>query len=105
MFYRVRAKLKEHTATEFRRKLLDGTIQNQKPDGQEIVDSMHRAVVTETGDIEWSEVCYCDSPLNHERTTVFDAHFDNLKTEVVEGYQRHDGRPFLDYLDELAGAT
>ena len=46
MFYKVRARLKTDTAAELRRKLLDGTIQRQKPDGQEIVDSMRRAVAS-----------------------------------------------------------
>ena len=105
MFYKVNANLREETATEFRRKLIDGTIQSQKPDGQEIVNAMSRAVVTQSGDIEWSEVCYCQTPLHHERTTVFDSHFDNLTTEVVEGYQTHEGKPFMDYLEELEGAV
>ncbi len=103
MFYKVRARLKEDTAVEFRRKLLDGTIQRQKPDGQEIVDSMRRAVVTDSGEVEWSEVCYCQKPLDHERTTVYDSHFDDLETEEVDGYQGHEGRPFMEYLDEQAG--
>ena len=62
MFYKVRARLKKDTAIELQRKLLDGTIRRQQPDGREIVDSMQRAVVTDSGDIEWSEVCYCPSP-------------------------------------------
>ena len=101
MFYKVRARLKSDTAVEFRRKLLDGTIQRQKPDGQEIVDSMRRAVVTDSGEVEWSEVCYCQEPLHHERTMVYDYHFGDLETEEVEGYQEHEGRPFMEHLDEL----
>ncbi len=105
MFYKVRARLKKDTATELRRRLLDGTIGRQQPDGEEIVDSMHRAVVTDSGDIEWSEVCYCPSPLLHERTTVYDQYFSDLSTELVEGYQRHEGRSFVTYLKELAEAS
>ena len=105
MFYKVRARLKADTAAELRRKLSDGTIAKQKPDGQEIVASMHRAVVTETGEIEWSEVCYCGRPLDHERTTVYDLHFDDLTTEVVDGYQQHEGKPFMAYLGELADVS
>ena len=105
MFYKVRARLKKDTATELRRRLLDGTVGRQRPDGQEIVDSMQRAVVTDSGDIEWSEVCFCPSPLLHERTTVYDYYFNNLSTEPVENYQRHEGRPFMTYLKELAEAS
>ena len=58
MIYKVNAQFKETSAAEFHRKLLDGTIANQKPDGPEIVDSMNRAVLKELGEIEWSESCY-----------------------------------------------
>jgi hypothetical protein len=105
MHYRVRAQLREETAGELRRLLRDGTIGRQKPDGQEIVDAMQRAVVTEAGAIEWSEVCYCATPLQHERSTVYDRFFDHLTTEPVEGYQSHVGRPFLEYLDGIANST
>ena len=105
MFYKVRARLKKDTAIELQRRLLDGTIRGQQPDGPEIVDSMQRAVVTDSGDVEWSEVCYCRSPLLHERTTVYDHYFNDLSTELVEGYQRHEGRPFMTYLKELAEAS
>lgn len=102
MYYKVHGQLKPETAAEFRRLLLDGTIAGQEPDGEEIVDSMHRAVVSASGDIEWSEVCYCTPPLRHERTTVYDRFFTGLSTEPVAGYQEHHGRPFLEYLAELA---
>ena len=102
MHYRVRAELRKETAGELRRLLQDGTIARQQPDGQEIVASMQRAVVTDDGVVEWSEVCYCPTPLQHERSTVYDRFFDNLLTEPVEGYQSHVGRRFLEYLDGLA---
>ena len=102
MFYRVRARLREDTAAELRQKLLDGTIAAQKPDGQEIVASMERAVVTDAGEVLWSEVCYCGTPLAHERATVYDHHFDGLETETIDGYETHDGRPFMEHLAALA---
>ena len=105
MYYRVRGRLREETAVEFRGLLRDGTIARQKPDGQEIVDSMARAVVTASGAVEWSEVCYCEAPLQHERSTVYDRFFDDLTTEPVDGYQSHVGRPLLDYLDGLPDST
>ena len=102
MIYKVKARINKALAAEFHRKLLDGTIDNQRPDGQEIVDSMNRAVVTESGEIQWSETCYCNSPLEHERQTVLDHHFDDISTEVIEAYQEYEGRPFMDYLAKLA---
>ena len=103
MHYRVRAQFREPTAAAFRQALRD-TIPKQEPDGQEIADSMGRAVVTADGTIEWSEVCYCPTPLQHERSTVYDCYFDDLTTETVEGYETHEGAPFLAHLDRLADA-
>ena len=105
MFYKVNARFKEESARELHRKLLDGTIASQKPDGRERVDSMHRAIVTASGEIEWSEQCFCNTPLAHERQTVLDHHFENISTEEIDGYQEYDGRPFMDYLAELANAS
>ena len=112
MYYRVRGRLRDETAAEFRRLLRDGTIARQRPDGQEIVESMERAVVTNGGFVEWSQVCYCPTPLRHERSTVYDRFFDDMATEPAEAatepaeaYLSHDGRPFLAHLDELADAT
>ena len=101
MHYRVRARFREHTAGAFRQALRD-TIPKQQPDGEEIADSMRRAVVTADGVIEWSEVCYCPTPLQHERSTVLDHYFEDLTTETVDGYVKHDGESFLAYLDRLA---
>jgi hypothetical protein len=105
MIYKVKARFKEVSAAEFQRKLLDGTIANQKPDGPELVDSMNRAVLKESGEVEWSELCYCNPPLAHERQTVLDDHFDDISTEVIETHQEYDGRPFMDYLAELADGS
>ena len=102
MIYKVKARFKNESADEFQRKLLDGTIASQEPDGPEMVDSMNRAVVKESGEIEWSEQCYCEPPLSHERHTVLDRYFDDISTEIIDGYQEYDGRPFMDYLAELA---
>ena len=46
MFYAVRARFDEKVVPEFYKKLTDGTVQNQKPDGIEIVESMKRAKIT-----------------------------------------------------------
>lgn len=95
MIYRVTARLNPDTAAELQRKLTDGTIAEQKPDGREMVASMGRAVVLPGGDVTWSETCYCDTPLAHERATVLDLHFDDLVTEPIAEHESHEGRSFL----------
>ncbi|MDH3660330.1 MAG: hypothetical protein OEU92_09905 [Alphaproteobacteria bacterium] len=105
MIYKVRGRFKAETAATFLQKLSDGTIEQQRPDGAEIIASMNRAVVTSSGHVQWSELCYCPSPLQHERTTVLDHHFDDLSTEPIDGYQHYDGKPFMDYLKELATSS
>jgi hypothetical protein len=98
MYYTVTAHFKPETAAEFLGKLTDGTIEKQKPDGKEIVASMKRAVIDNNGVVRWSEVCYCPTPLQHERATVYDNFFDNIQTEEVEDYVAFDGEPFIAYL-------
>jgi len=58
MHYTVTARFNPKTAAEFHRLLTDGTIESQKPDGKEIVASMKRAKIDDSGIVRWSEVCY-----------------------------------------------
>ncbi len=104
MYYVVTARFKPFTAAEFYEKLTDGTIQSQKPDGKEIVASMRRAKITEQGIVRWSEVCYCPTPLKHERETVYEYFFEDIQTEEVEDYVEFEGKDFLEYLAD-AGKT
>ncbi len=101
MIYHVRARFRVDTAAAFLAKLTDGTIENQRPDGHELVASMKRAVVGEDGLIEWSERCYCETPLAHERATVLDSHFDDISVEPIDAHENHSGRAFMDYLREV----
>ena len=101
-FYKVKAKYKKEKVGEFFKKLTDGTITNQKPDGKEIISSMKRAKITEPGIIEWFEVCYCKTPLQHERETVYDLYLSEITTEVVEGYGKVEGKSFWSYLDSVS---
>ncbi len=101
MIYHVRATLRPETAAVLLAKLTDGTIASQRPDGAELVASMNRAVITEQGQVEWSETCFCATPLLHERTTVLDGHFDNLTTEPIAAHQSYAGQPFMDHLRAL----
>ncbi len=104
MFYVVTARFKPFTATEFYRKLTDGTIQSQKPDGKEIVASMRRAKISQDGTVRWSEVCYCPTPLQHERETVYDRYFEDIQTEEIEDYVEFEGEAFMEHLAD-AGKT
>jgi len=45
MIYKVNAKVIERTIGEFYRKLADGTVAKQRPDGEEITAFMKRAVL------------------------------------------------------------
>ena len=58
MLYRVRAKIIEQRLGRFYEKLTDGTIDNQLPDGKEIVASMKRATITTSGVVEWFKTCF-----------------------------------------------
>lgn len=101
MHYAVTASFNRETAAEFYQLLTDGTIESQKPDGKEIVASMKRAVIDSEGIVRWSEVCYCPTPLEHERATVYDRHFESIQTEPVDDYVEFDGEPFMEYLDRV----
>jgi len=102
MKYSVVAHFQEAGAVEFISKLTDGTIENQEPDGREIIASMERARVDADGLIRWSEVCYCATPLEHERQTVYDYYFTDLQTHEVDNHVEAEGQPFMEYLKQLA---
>ena len=101
MIYQVTARFKLETAVELRRRLDDGSIAAQQPDGQEIVASLQRAVMTGANVVQWSERCFCDRPLAHERATVFDRYFDSIETEPIEDYGRYAGESFVEHLQKL----
>jgi len=103
MIYKLRARFKTATAADFLAKLTDGTIQDQRPDGAEMVRSMNRAVVATDGSIVWSEKCLCGTPLAHERATVFDSYFEDLTTDLIDDYRDYPGEPFMAHLQQLAG--
>jgi len=104
MIYEVQARFKSDTAAEFRRELTDGTIECQDPDGREIVASMKRAKINDDGLVRWSEKCFCSTPLQHERETVYDCHFTDLQTEQIDDYVEMDGQAFMVFLEEKATA-
>jgi len=96
--YKVRAKFNDKKAKEFQQRLTDGTIQEQRPDGPEIVSSMNRATIDDNGYVNWTEKCYCPTPLKHERATVYDQYFSEMETEPIEDYTVFDGKSFMEHL-------
>ena len=101
MIYSVKAKFIEEKMKEFFQILTDGTIENQKPDGTEILNSMKRAKIIESRIIEWSEMCFCPSPLKHERQTVYDKFFSNMEIKIIDDYTEFEGESFFDYIKEF----
>ena len=102
MIYKVKAKFNYDKAKEFHQKLTDGTILKQQPDGPEMVDSMNRATIDDKGDVNWTELCYCPTPLMHERATVFDKYFTDMKTEQIKDYKTFEGKSFMEKLSTLS---
>lgn len=98
MLYRIQAKPVEATLQIFYRRLTDGTIENQEPDGKEIVASMRRATI-ENGLVEWRETCYCDPPLRHERATVYDQFFADMRILPADTKPQQNGTGFWGYLE------
>ena len=98
MIYSVRAKLIDARATKFLRNLTDGTIAQQKPDGEEIVASMERARITDDGYVCWTEACYCRTPLKHERETQLDQYFSEIDTIHTDSHKVFDGIPLMAHL-------
>ena len=101
MIYSIKAKFISEKMKEFFIKLTDGTIENQKPDGTEILSSMKRAKITQPGIIEWSEMCFCPTPLKHERQTIYDNFLTNLETQIIDDYVEFEGESFFEYLKKL----
>ena len=105
MIYKVKARVIDETIGEFYRKLADGTVAKQRPDGGEIVASMKRAVLTGPGVAEWYEMCFCPTPLYHERQTQYDFYFTDMITEEAEGYGAIQGVSLWSYMASKAEAA
>ena len=105
MIYKVKARVIDERIGEFYRKLADGTVAKQRPDGEEIVASIKRAVLTGSGVAEWYEMCFCPTPLHHERQTQYDFYFTDMSTELVKGYGEIKGASLWSYMASRAEAA
>jgi hypothetical protein len=98
MLYAVKAHYIPVKLAEFYGRLKDGTIRSQKPDGEEICASMERARITEPGIIEWTETCYCSTPLAHERATVYDHYLTDISTREILKPIEFEGDSFIELM-------
>ena len=98
MRYHVKATMLKEKMGEFYLKLSDGTITGQKPDGREIVSSIRKAILTKPLVVEWCETCFCETPLAHERETVYDQYFHDMEIIEINDDPEIDGHSFWDYL-------
>ncbi len=101
MRYRVMAQPRMGELASFWAALNDSTIERQEPDGKEIVASMKRAVMTGKT-VEWDETCYCTPPLHHERSTVYEQFFEDMKIEPLTSPLHLQGGSFWDYMRDHA---
>jgi hypothetical protein len=97
LLYRVQAKPIEAALPELYRLLVDGTIANQEPDGEEIVASMRRATL-KNGLVEWNETCFCNPPLHHERATIYNRFFTHMKIQPAAKATNPGERSFWSHL-------
>jgi hypothetical protein len=95
MLYAVSARLIADRAAEFHKRLTDGSIAAQRPDGGEIVAAMERARVAPDGSVRWIETCYCQTPLRQERATVLDQYFTGIETKPIDKPVTFDGTPLM----------
>jgi hypothetical protein len=98
MIYWVKAKYIEEKMPELYKKLSDGSILKQEPDGKEIFASMKRAKITAPGVVQWCEKDFCPTPLENERKTVYDLYFSEFETTPVEDYLTFKGKSFWNFI-------
>ena len=83
MLYKVKAKIDKLKMKSFYTALNDGSIADQEPDGAKMVNAMQKAYMTEKDTLEWYETCHCETPLKHERETVYDKYLHDIETTLV----------------------
>jgi hypothetical protein len=101
MLYKVKVNFYPELISDLFAKLTDSTIKNQKPDGLEIIASMQRAIKTNNKTVEWYESCLCETPLKHERETIYDTYFYNFEIKLVsDDKQDIVGESFWAYMEK-----
>ena len=99
MLYKVKAKFNSKLLSIFFKKLTDGTVEKQKPDGLEIIKSMKNAKIAQNKTIQWYEKCFCATPLKHERESIYDTYFFDIETHLVDKIEDNiEGNSFWNYM-------
>lgn len=101
MQYVIRAQPITEELPRFWELLNNGAIAGQEPDGQEIIASMKRAVMSQNT-VEWKETCFCNPPLRHERATIYDQFFHDMEITPLETSVDLKGEPFWDFLQKTS---
>ena len=70
-------------AKEFLDLLQSEKLQNQRPDGPYIIKAMNKAAIDSDNIVRWSEMCFCPTPLAHERKTIYDEYFTEFNTKII----------------------
>jgi len=96
MIYKVQARFIEGKREEFYKLINSVKLKIQWPDGPYIIGAMKKATIDSSGLVRWTELCYCPSPLWHERKTVYDKFFTDMETEVVDKHEDFEGESFID---------
>ena len=100
MLYRVKAKIDKLKMKAFYTALTDGSIADQEPDGTYIVNAMQKAVKTDANTLEWYQSCDCETPLLHEKETVYDKYLYDIETTPVDEIKNDiKGESFWDCLE------
>ncbi len=101
MLYKVKAKIDKLKMKAFFTALTDGSIADVEPEGLYIVNAMQRALMTGPETLEWYQTCHCETPLKHERETVYDKYLNDIETTLVyEEKKDIQGKSFWDFLEE-----
>lgn len=100
MIYKVQARISQSKCKELYQLLSGGSLEDQSPDGPEILASMERATIDSSGLVRWTELCYCPTPLRHERATVYDNYFSDFQTEETENHERFEGESFIKHISK-----
>ena len=100
MKYKVQARVIQSKSKEFYQLIKGGSLEEQAPDGPEILASMDRATVDSSGLVRWTDTCYCPTPLKHERATVYDKYFSDLQTEATTNHEKFEGEPFIEHISK-----
>ena len=101
MIYKVQARFSQSKSKEYYQLLTGGSLEDQVPDGPEILVSMDRATLDSSGLVRWTELCYCSPPLAHERATVYEKYFSEMQTEETENHERFEGESFIKHIAKL----